>query len=994
MPKLQYLGSVEEEKGLKYLGSVEPEKPGLIKKGFSWIHQYMPKEVKLTSEEIESFHETDPTTYFALKKYEEISKKPSAKLTSEENILLQTGPEESLKWALGTLPIVGPKILEKIGIIRHAKEIEKNIPIPKFPETVPIHIREERLVDLARRVTLPTSSYPTPTSQILELARRQTLPPKPGFQRTAEDILAERKMGGVVESPKLRTEIIPEAKVEMPETSIESTEALVKGGPISKLPKYAGGEKAMVPGVNVSAINLQRIEGSEELKQFINNMALQYEKKIGRQVIPWKETLKRAEDMGLSHKDAIRLAKGRTNYSAEMAAIEQIHRNAAEDTFTAIKNMPVDPIQRTPEMLARFTDKLNLYSEVLSNTSKMKSDWGRAGSIQRRMKAYEPGFVLRTQREKIIKEVLREYGGTDRINDLVNRLQSVDLSDMKSMNQLIYSMTKTKWQKLSDGAYELWINGLLSNPPTHVANITGNSLALIMSYPERLMGAGVEVIRSTITGEPRQIFAGETTHDIFSFVKGTHDATKAFLDSMKTGQGFGKLEFRPTALPKGMQMFMPTRALVAEDVFFKSFIQNAELNRFAYRQAMKEGLKGQAKNLRITELLSNPTEGMLEEAFKRADYVTFNKELGKIGNWVMHGRNIVPGLKYFVPFIRTPVNIAKYTLERTPLNLGRIIYKAGKGEMVGAELSESIARMLTGSFLGLQSYLWAKEGVITGGGPKTKAEREEWLRIHQSYSVRIRGKDYSYARFEPISSIIGMCADFAQLENKMTEGEKVKVAGAIGGAISKNITSKTFTQGFTRLNDAISDPEKYAEQTTESLAGSIVPGIAGGIARTIDPEIKDAQGILDQIKRRIPFVSKNVRPKLNIWGDVIKEEGHPLFRFISPMKIKTVGETPIDIELSRLKLNLGMPPKKMGNKELTPEEYTKYTVSSGQIAKEILNKLVQSEEYKKLPDVLKESKIKSIMQQCRKMAQKEIVVEMAPEDIIKTFKTLDRILNE
>lgn len=55
---------------------------------------------------------------------------------------------------------------------------------------------------------------------------------------------------------------------------------------------------------------------------------------------------------------------------------------------------------------------------------------------------------------------------------------------------------------------------------------------------------------------------------------------------------------------------MPTRAMIAEDAFFKGIIENSELNRLAYRQATKEGLKGQAFKDRIVDLLSSPTEQM------------------------------------------------------------------------------------------------------------------------------------------------------------------------------------------------------------------------------------------------------------------------------------------------------------------------------------------------------------------------------------------------
>lgn len=44
--------------------------------------------------------------------------------------------------------------------------------------------------------------------------------------------------------------------------------------------------------------------------------------------------------------------------------------------------------------------------------------------------------------------------------------------------------------------YELWINGFLSNPLTHIVNTTSNALTIAYTIPERALATGIDVLRS------------------------------------------------------------------------------------------------------------------------------------------------------------------------------------------------------------------------------------------------------------------------------------------------------------------------------------------------------------------------------------------------------------------------------------------------------------------------------------------------------------------
>lgn len=751
---------------------------------------------------------------------------------------------------------------------------------------------------------------------------------------------------------KKKTQVIPE-NVE-PEVTPQDLEVLVKGGRIGGLDKYAEG----------SAINLERLDTTQDVKQFIQTLTKSAEKDIGKHVQTWDQTRAKAEELGWDI-SAMKKAFDRKGSftAAEIEATRQVNLNAVNNLFEKIRTLPADRSGYTPELRAQILDTM----DSVRVTSQAASEAGRSLNIHRKALANDPSFTDISAKQKMLKAIMGK--GTKKTDDIIDALRQVDTSNPADVNRFIYNVTKTPWQKLSDRAYELWLNGLLSHPLSHMANVTSNALTLAYTVPERVVAAGTEATRAAITKTPRQIYFKEGAEDIFSIAGGLQSGWKRFLDVMKRGD-VGKFDKPMSALPENVAKYMPTRALSAEDAFFKGFIEHSELNRLAFRQARNEGLKGEALSNRIQELATTPTREMLERVAERGKYLTYQKELGEVGKWVMRGRE-TPGplgfaLKIFIPFIKTPTNIAKFALERTPLNFPVIVAKAVRGELKGSQISEELAKPLLGTALATTAYILAEQGMITGGMPKKKSEREEKMNTgFQPYSFKPGDTYYSFGRMEPLGSILGLAADFNQMEKDMTKEEQYNVAAGIMGAIKNNISNKTFMQGFSNMIELVSDPGRYGKNVAKSLAGSTVPAVVAGVERSVDPYIRDAQSVLDAVKARVPGVAETLPQKLTIWGDPVQRAGTAAGRFISPVQTSTEKGSPVEKEMVRLDLNIGLPSRKLKGVELPETEYWDMVRSSGTRAKETLNKLIERPGWEDVPDKIKEKIIKSVVDQFR-----------------------------
>lgn len=688
----------------------------------------------------------------------------------------------------------------------------------------------------------------------------------------------------------------------------ETLEAMVKGGSTKAMPKYAEG----------SSLNLERMDTTQDVLQFQNAMTKAAEKEIGKRRVSWNETVKAAEDLAWDEKEFLKQAKKKSFSAAEIHAARQINSNAMHDLFNTVRNMPADPLKRTDEMRLQVMDKINNYVEIMKATSQKSSEAGRALNIHKKMIAENPEFAADAYRKKVFDQMFDQMGGRELTDQMISDLSKIDFKDPKAVREILQKYHKAK---VPDMFYEAWMNGLLSAPTTHFANILGNSLTIATKIPET-------AIAGMLKGKmPLREAQAETVGMLQGMKDGVRAAVKAFQTGVPSDM-FAKVETSQLhAIPgkAGEVVRLPTRALTASDEFFKAIVYRAELNRQAFLIAEKEGLKGRAIGERMADILNGNDKAFKsihEKAHHEALYRTFNAPLGRVGRTLMGARDVVPGFRYVVPFMRTPTNIAKFALERTPFNFAKIAHDYKTGKISPGQLSDELAKPVTGSLLAAATTIGVLDGNITGGPPKNNKERDLlYAKGWRPYSIKVGDTYYSYNRLEPLGSIMGMTADFVN-ESK-SDAEINEKAGRIAFSFSRNIVSKTFMQGLSSVLDAVSDPGRYGGNWLEKTAGSVVPAAVGKAASGYDPYIRDVQTPWDAIQARIPGYSTKLpyKPGVNIHGYELPAQraGSSIQRMFSPVEVSEEVEPNLrgilDAEIQMQRLTSGMNVTRRKSKE-------------------------------------------------------------------------------
>jgi len=584
-----------------------------------------------------------------------------------------------------------------------------------------------------------------------------------------------------------------------------------------------------------------------------------------------------------------------------------------------------------------------------------------------------------------IEGILAQNGGTDVSRELAARVAALGKAGM--VREMTEVVERTAYAKTRDAVLEGWINGILSNPPTHIVNTMSNSLTIALRMGERAVGGKI----ARMLGDENSVAAGEAAQQWFGMTQGLKDAFRYAYKSARTGEsgfGIGKLETaregsitseafglsssgflgRSTDM-LGSVVRIPGRALTAEDEFFKTLGYRMELNAQALRQAMGEVNAGQLAGTdikqRIAELIQTPPENLKLAAIDAATYQTFTNTPGKLAQHIGQITSEYPALKVILPFTRTPANILRFTFERTPLAplMSQFRQNISAG---GARRDLALAQVAIGTTAMMTAADMAMNGQVSGAGPadrgtKAAMQRQGW----QPYSMKIGKRWYAYNRLDPVGSLFGMSADVVNtLQNAQHEAvddadtEKLAVATAM--AIAGNMVNKTYLSGLSSIFEAMADPQQYSEATIQRMVGSVIPAVAANVSRQMDPYQRQVYSMLDQLKARTPGLSKDLPPRLNLWGEPLTYESGlgKAYDFFSPVYTKEGSNEPIDAELLRLESNISMPRKRTSFNGATvdltqyPKAYSRYVELAGNElkhpawnlgAKDLLNQIVSGE---------------------------------------------------
>ncbi len=603
---------------------------------------------------------------------------------------------------------------------------------------------------------------------------------------------------------------------------------------------------------------------------------------------------------------------------------------------------------RTPEVLLRFEQKGAAFMAIHDGLRKNVRGVAQALSQQRMIaETLDSGNIER------IAEVMAVEGGAT--HDTHKRaalfLKAMEGDDGTDINAVVNAVKGNKWRRGMDLAVQYWQASILSGPTTHVVNLTGNTaVALWEAAAVRPLAAAIGAVRTRIPGaNPDRVTGEEAIANVIAGYAGARDGVSAAYEVLKGKQGQfrgSRVDYRSPEelgeLEKAGQWVgekltggsaagakvgeyaaaLPFKMLQAGDEIFKTLAYRQEISALVVRDAMRKGLRGDDFNLYVNEAIANPPEELYSAAMRRAREMTFQeRDLGGLAGALLNGaRGIVeeyPMAKFIMPFITTPSNLLRYSMETSALAVmsPRLIGQVRRG---GAEADIALAKMTLGLTVTLAAFAAYEGGMITGNGPEDFRLRELLMKTGwRPNAIRIGDSYFTYNRMDPFAASMSAIAD--HLDRAKYAGREAVTEQAIMQitfGIADHTLDATYMRSVNDMLKAIDGSEKQRSRFLAGYAASFIP--YSSALRTIQRHEDDyrsasyvdvyTQGLQHQIWQRVAgstpdFVpmlpGASDLPKRRYWDGsyVIPQPGHAAWNS-SPIKFSSQEEaSPADAAL-------------------------------------------------------------------------------------------------
>lgn len=535
-------------------------------------------------------------------------------------------------------------------------------------------------------------------------------------------------------------------------------------------------------------------------------------------------------------------------------------------------------------------------------------------------------YGLEAERVRKAQDALREAGFDPK---WIASSYFNDPATFGRIARIVASAKQGQW----DWLIELRLANMLSAPITHARNVSGNAInSLVNQHLQRNAAA----LMNLAAQSPDAPTFGEQTAFYGSWLGAAMQAGRNFATSWKTELPIFEFEMQrngyvipggwgskvdsmgDSVLPGefGRILRAPSlRLLTAADEFFKTLAAITEGHALAWRQATAEGLTGQARDARISDLMHGPTNAIHERSLVAAKRLTFQGERGPLARSVMAARSAVnsamPGEfplgSILLPFVGTPTAIfeeaislpfhpVKTTYKAIAAALGKP-YEGGKGQAVEDAARSAIAIAFVLAALAMAYDDDEETGLprITGASPSDAGDRELANRTAPPMSVRIGGTYYGYGQLEPVATMLGALVDAGRTFRK--EGTGAAFAAFVR-SIPPIAADKTYLETvgeIYKIAQAQGDVgDKLARMSLYTFVTPMIPNIIRSTARSTDdlnrtnPVRKyDDAGLWESAARSLPYQALPVEsiappPKYDLWGRPMEKQAGWFSRLINP----------------------------------------------------------------------------------------------------------------
>ena len=689
-------------------------------------------------------------------------------------------------------------------------------------------------------------------------------------------------------------------------------------------------------------VRLDNIDSPTDVDDAIRNGAVASGEPAGpRGVLTDAETFALADAIGIEPSEVPRVRVATAFNSAE---INQLTRMlvAAE---TKIRDMMKAVANGTGDML-EFAQSIMRLEMLQGKAVQAGSEWGRAGRALNELK-----MTTGARSVEQLNSLLKSTTGRDYDTLMQLAMQGNALPTPRQVGQAV-RRSRPQMSPMGRAITYVVTNSYLSGPITHAIYFAGNNLRSLLTPITETAAAGmVGAIRTGLgLGPQDRAYMREVGAGLHGVMQGSMDGWVPALQSYQAGyqtplpgsttasnpfnhaSPFGTVATnilgQPTKIVAGIHQFSRVQ-------FYTQF-----LYQYALRQAISEGLTGNALDTRAVQLRNDTS--IMARARNAADTAMFQRQTPwyslqhRLTDWT----DQYAAAKILFPFMKIGFEMTREgIIKRSPLAFAdtetrnALLMREG-----GAAFDEAAGKVIVGTAaLGTGLYL-ASQGMITGNGPTNPQERYAWLLKHQPYSLEIGSLRIPLKGLGPQMNMLMFGADLWSTAAHAKDSELGTLATEYFHAVVRGTLDEGFFKDLANLAEAYNDPGRFGVNYVTSVLSGFIPystllsqvnrGVGG---YGIDPYSKETTNIIDSMLARIPGASWMVDARIDRFGNPIRTRG------ISP---DPYANDPTANWLDRLGIGPSKIDRSVNGVRLTEDQYNSLEIMAGRLTKQFLDNAV------------------------------------------------------
>jgi hypothetical protein len=384
--------------------------------------------------------------------------------------------------------------------------------------------------------------------------------------------------------------------------------------------------------------------------------------------------------------------------------------------------------------------------------------------------------------------------------------------------------------------------------------------------------------------------------------------------------------YKPPAIKgvKGRAIRMPQTTNAAIDQFVKTMHAHSEVASHAYDIGKSKGYKFGTK--KMDDFITSQIDDLSSESWVKAiqsdetNRVTFQGKSGPTEELLISaskkGGAFGAAVELMFPFKKTPVQIGKEAVRKSPIGAARIPSKyLGQFTKKGKSYTfDEFARDVAETALGtaelylVYDYVDNPDGKIeiTGFPDYSKRARQERKFKQQDMPpmhIRVGDKMYSYKNIEPFSLRLGTAVELSKM---IKNGENLNTPKGLRAMnrLLQGYTDQTYIKTVGDIVKMFEDIEYYGERFPAEFASSWIPRGIPAAGRAMDETVRERRDMGEEGERRgfgekvmeqsFPFPTAGYMPppKVNMWGEDVEKYdsggtiSNFLMRLVSPVQVR------------------------------------------------------------------------------------------------------------